>query len=173
MDNRFRVHFLFRFCKVSNIILAFSIFVGHILGFLFAGNADASFLSLMHNIAFGDVSIVHLLLTTLFPFLITAISIWVSCYYLAIPVLFIESFLQAVCMWTIFQAFGTAWWFIYAILFFSDSLAFLILISFWFRFIWNRNTGIKDLLLYSSFALLAGMLDYLWIYPFLISLLNE
>lgn len=83
------------------------------------GLASGSFLPMMRGADFGTVSIVRLMLTSIFPFLLSALA--VSFFPSVLPILcFGKAFLFSFATLALTQAFGTGGWLICRMVLFSD-----------------------------------------------------
>ena len=154
--------------KGCNVFLAFCWFAGLICGILIYLSADETIAPLMLSAVSGSVSIVILLCVTAFPFLFSAIAVFLSLPWL----LFLLSFAKAVCFSFVSIAVCEAWhcagWLIRYLLLFSDCLTVPILYFLWLRYVsGKRRCSCAEMFAFFSAAVLIGSIDYCIITPFL------
>lgn len=160
--------------KIDLFFLAFFSCSGAVLGVTVAYTSESSFCSLMRTAASSPVSIVGLMLVTLFPFLITAIAFYLSKPYLLLVISFFESFTYALSMCSVYIAFLQAGWLVCMLLLFSDTMVIAVLHWYWIRNIHGfRDSTIRDLVSCIAVTLTVGLIDYIWVSPFLITLMND
>ena len=161
----------FSFPRLRSYILAMLWPFGFLAGCLFYLSARSIFSPLMCGAVIGSVSIVSLLFCTLFPFLISAFAVFLSCPWLLILVGFCKSFLFGFLSLGLVLAFGGGGWFLRFLVLSADILTFPLL--FWYL---HRNlltiskSFLEESALVISLALLMGIANYVYILPFLADL---
>ncbi len=169
---RFLLH---DFCKSGRkgrcFFLALAWAAGLLSGVLLFLHADTSFLSLMHRVRTVPVSIVGLVSVLVFPFLISAFSVYSSLDWVLYLAALGKGFGYCLAVLSCAAAFGSAGWLICPLLLFSDGGGVLFLWLYWLR----CGTGgggfsTKVWLLCLGGACLLGLVDLLFISPFLAAL---
>lgn len=159
--------------KTELLFLAFSSCAGAVLGVAIAYNMEPYFFSMMRMAASGHVSIVGLLLVIIFPFLISAIAVYLSKPYLFLPLSFFKCCVYSLVLCGICIEFSSAGWLVCMFLLFSDTFTILALHFFWIRYLHGfRKFAFKELLITLSASLCFCFLDYIWVSPFLFTLMN-
>ena len=114
----------------------------------------------------GHLSIVGLLLIPLFPFLISASAVYLSCPRLIHVVCFFKAFCFCACAVMIRAACGSAGWLVQALLLFTDGLTTPVLYWFWLRCLEGSDAVRSAMGCLGLFAVTAAV-DLKWIAPFL------
>lgn len=128
-DNR--LHHSFPSCKQGHWILAVCWGCGLFSGFCLSFSAADLPVSVMHGLFYPSVSIVPLLHTILFPFLLSAFAVTFSIRAL-IPVLcFGKAFLFSYTLLWFHRAFGATGWLIGAVFLFSNWASVPVLYWYW------------------------------------------
>ena len=159
---------IFPFSRVRSYILTVLWPLSFLVGCLFYLSARSIFSPLMCSAVSGSVSIVSLLLCTLFPFLLSAFAVFLSGPWLLILIGFCKSFLFGFLSLGLVLSFGSGGWFLRFLVLSTDILLFPLL--FWYL---HRNllTIPKSFLVESAFvislALLIGIVYFVYILPFL------
>lgn len=126
-----RRRFFFR--KAATWFLAFSWTLGFFCGILLFCNTDGSVLSLMRRSIYTPVSIVSLLFTCIFPFLLSALAVFLSFPWLLPVIGFVKAFLLSFVLAGLAFAWGNSAWLLQLYVL-SCDLAFLpFLYMFCFR----------------------------------------
>lgn len=147
--------------------------VGLVVGVRAGIQAGGASLSLMRAAAESCVSIVGLLVATLFPFLFAAAAVFFSKPWLVLPVLFCKGVSFGACAYGVCAAFGDAGWLVRLLLLFSDSCMIPILFWFCLRHMGGRIQTVKrDLAVAAMAACLVGSVDYCFVSPFLATLIE-
>ncbi len=133
-------------------------------------NISATF-SLMRSFS-GRVSIVGLLVSVTFPFVISAVIVSFGRYWLLLPLGFVKAFMFCFCACSVTLAYGSAGWLSRSLLMFSDSVITVLLLWCWLRCIAQcnfRTTGVVMCLLISGAI---GVLDYCLVSPLAVQIFN-
>ena len=162
---------IFPFSRVRSYILAVLWALSFLVGCLFYLSARSVFSPLMCGVVKSFVSIVSLLFCTLFPFLLSAFAVFLSCPWLLILVGICKSFLFGFLSLGLVLTFGGGGWFLRFLVLSADILTFPLL--FWYL---HRNlltipkSFLEESVLVISLALLMGIANYVYILPFLADL---
>ena len=157
--------------KWSATILALFWTVGLICGFLVFLCADESVSSLMRRAVASPVSIVSLLISLLFPFLLSALAVFLSKPRLLLIIAFCKAFLLMYVTVCVRSAFGSAGWLVQALYMASDILTLPLLYRYWLQHIrQNGSFRFGNNAMYFLAAVAAGFLDYFYISPLLLGL---
>ncbi len=154
--------------KVWRILLAFSFVAGFWAGMVFSSAAGELVIPWMHTAVHSRVSIRFLLCATLFPFLFSAIAVFLSQPGLLLLIAFGKAFSAGLTGMCLCAAFGDAGWLVRWLLCFSSCLSLPVLYGYWLRHIGSRAEELfcPTALLLSA-AILIGSIDYFVIVPFL------
>lgn len=136
-------------------------------GALFAVGADPSLLSLVRRAASCRVSTVVLLLTAIFPFLITAYAVYINRFSLLFLVAVLKSFTFSFLAGVIFRSFGSAGWLIQPMLQFSDTVLCSLYCWFCIRSCRDPGKWKRDLIICVIFAAVTVIVDSLLVSAFL------
>ncbi len=121
-----------------------------------------------HSKGVGEVSFLSLLLSVILPFLLSAFFVYRSKSNLLYIVCGLKAFSFGFCHFGTLLAFYSAGWLVRLLLFFSDSLAAVVLFCFWIR---NINAKCSNFLsetcLYLLILIVILCVDILYISPFL------
>ena len=160
-------------CKFRRRILALFSICGVSVGVITAYYADPYFLDLMRMAVSVPVSIVGLSGVILFPFLISAVILYVEKPYLLFPLSFLKSLLFSLAFTATCINYTFAGWLVSGLLLFTDSVSFLLLQWYWIRNINGfQKTATSDLLCIFLLALIIGIADLLLVSPYLTALMN-
>lgn len=173
MVSFFRTAFLPQPRRVTAIILAFAFLAGLCAGAYAATLAGTNISSLMRTASTTCVSIAGLLPALLLPFLFTAFAVYISQYWLLIPIAFVKAFLFSYLGATVLLLFQDSGWLVQLLLMFADCLSLPVLWWLWLRLCCDGQR--KHLRCYIGvFVAIAGIvcLDYQIISPFLVDLLS-
>jgi hypothetical protein len=97
--------------------------LGLILGFYISAKAPTNIYSVMRSSMFGRVSIVWVLISATFPYLVFFVSHSLSKKGILYSFLFLKALIYAYCLGVIFCAFGSAGWLVCTISFFTGTLS--------------------------------------------------
>ena len=156
--------------KVSTIILAFCWCAGLLTGCFLANHAGNIHSSMMRRAVSCPVSIASLVVLLL-PFLFSAFAVYVSQYWLLVPIVFWKamSFSRVACWIT--AAYGSAGWLMRFLLMFTDLFTLPLLVLFWLRYGGKgRRLTALSALAYCAAAVSIGSVDFWIISPFLAGL---
>ena len=141
--------------------------VGFWLGVCFAAFAD-NLTSLMRAFCEESVSIVGLFLVPFFPFLISAVAVFLSASLILYLTCFCKSFLLGFSVCIVSSAFSGGGWLICALLLFTDLLTVPALLLFQLRCAQRCGRQIwRDALIAALWFAAVSAVDRLWILPFL------
>lgn len=124
----YRLHHFFLRLHKEHHLLSLCWLLGVLLGFFAALHAGECLSALMCCADMGTVSIVNLLFSCLFPFLIAALAAYLSEPWLLLIVCLLKAFSFSFCAFGISLAYGSAGWLVRILLLFSD----LILLPFFY-----------------------------------------
>lgn len=116
--------------KGATTILAFSWIVGLVSGFLLSYHAGDSLCSLMRGCVYSSVSIVWFLSVSIFPFLFSALAVFLSFPQLLFVICFIKALLYGFLFVGLDFAWGSAAWLIRIAVLLDDLI--LMPICYWF-----------------------------------------
>ena len=153
------------------VLLALAFLAGLLVGCFFHTPAELDSVSWMRRVAEAPVSVVSLLSVTLLPFLFSAFAVYVSQYWLLVPIAFWKamSFSRVACWIT--AAYGSAGWLMRFLLMFTDLFTLPLLVLFWLRYGGKgRRLTALSALLYCMVAVAIGSIDFWIISPFLAGL---
>lgn len=159
--------------RVNAIILAFALLTGFTLGAYTATLAEPSSFSLMRTASESCVSIVCLLPALLLPFLFSAFAVYISQYWLLIPIAFTKAFFFSYLSAASLLLFRGSGWLVQLLLMFTDCLSMPVLCWFWLRTCTvSRESVLRSFV--SAALVVIGIicLDYQFISPFLVELLS-
>ncbi|MBQ7415636.1 MAG: hypothetical protein IJW14_01200 [Oscillospiraceae bacterium] len=147
--------------------------LGIVLGGLSAAQAEDVLVPLIRDGAGRYASVVGLLATTLLPFLLSAFAVSLSEPWLLLIISTCKAFSFAFCAFGVSLAFGPSGWLVRFLFLFSDLCLIPLLYLYWLRHIRGECRHIPwELPLCLSAALAVGMVDYWFISPFLVSIMN-
>lgn len=160
--------------KTERFFLALFTCCGAVLGVAVSYASGPSLFLMMRTAASSHVSIVGLILSALFPYLITAVAYCFSKPYLFLPIAFFKTFLYTLVLCSVRTAFLQAGWLVCILLLFSDTVAVAVLYWYWIRNIHGfRKSALSELLYGITVTLVTAVIDYIWVSPFLIALINN
>lgn len=146
---------------------------GLICGMVLYFSAGDITVSLMRMAVSGRASIVDLLMSVLLPFLISALAVYIFKPGLLAVLAFFKALLFAFFSMGTVEAFGSAGWLIRLLLMFSDICMTVILYLYWMRYIsGQRKFSAIYCGAYGAAALLIGSIDYCFIAPKLVHILE-
>ena len=129
--------------------------------------------SLMCPLNFDRVSIVAMIVSLVFPIVLSYILLNRCNIYLVLPVIYLKSFLYMSCYFAITLTFGSAGWLVRTLVLFSDSVSVLLLLILCYRYITKNKVALYRFFRIAILILfLIGSLDYYIISPFIMTLLN-
>ena len=158
--------------RVNAMVLAFALLLGYLLGSICVDFMNPDLFLLMRIGAKAGVSIVSLLPVLLFPFLCSAIAVYVGLKWLIIPIAFLKAFLFSYLCCHILTLFSDSGSLFTVLFLFSDILSLPVLCWFWLRCICGRDVGARAVMVVILAISGIGFLNYQVISPFLASLLS-
>lgn len=149
-----------------------------IIGFLYGVHSvhteGEAFVCAMHSAAACRMSIIFPFGALVLPFVYTAFSLYISRPMLIYPLCVLKAVLYGAASYALVFAFGRASWLVSAFLLFSDHLSIFILWLIWIPALTGRNSfSWRKSLIEVSFVIAAGILDYLFISPYLVFLISN
>lgn len=159
--------------RVTAIFLAFTLLAGLFIGAYTATLADPSSFSMMRTASNSCVSIVCLLSALLLPFIFTAFAVYISQYWLLIPIAFFKAFSFGYLSTGFMLLFHESGWLLRLLLMFTDCLSMPILCWLWLHSCCGcAKSNFRAFV--SAFLIMLGIvcLDYQYISPFLVKLLS-
>lgn len=155
--------------KVWRILLAFSFGAGFWAGMIFSSAAGEVLIPWMRTAIHCRVSIRFLLCATLFPFLFSAIAVFLSQPGLLLLIAFGKAFSAGLAGMCLCTAFGSAGWLVRWLLCFSSCLSLPVLYGYWLRHVGGKaGDPFRETAWLLSVSLLIGSVDYFVIVPFLV-----
>lgn len=169
----FKIHYIHSFVGSAEFLLSacclFGLLCGTFLGVFFSD----SYGFLMRMAATCRVSIVGLGILLLLPLFLSFLCIHCGRPKLLYGICFLKSFMLGLCAMGCFYAFGSGGWLVRLLVQFSDLITFPILCWFMLRCISNSGKGIqRDYILCNGAFLLVGILDFFYISPYLVMLID-
>ena len=160
--------------KTELFLLAFFSCCGAVLGVAVSYSSEPSISLMMRMAASSHVSILGLMLSAILPFLITVVAYCFSKPYLLFPISFFKSFSYTLAMCCVRVGFLQAGWLVCMLLLFSDTAAIVVLYWYWIRNIHGfRSSALTDMLFCIAVTLTVTVIDYVWVFPFLMALFNN
>ena len=158
--------FIFR--KSDRLFLALSWLLGLGCGGVLFCYAGSNLVSLMPLAANCQPSIIGLLTSFCFPFLLSVFAVYLNVPRVLYGICFLKALLLGYFSCGVFAAFGSAGWLVRCMLLCTDYFGAVLLYHFWHRHIsgWRGICGLAAGGYTGVFLLLAGM-DYFYISPFL------
>lgn len=160
--------------KHSPRLLAMSWVSGMLLGGIAAASAGDYLVSLMRQGAVCSASISGLLAAVLLPFLLSAFAVYLHEPWLLLIISAFKAFGFGFCAFAVGLAFGQSSWLVRFLFLFSDVSLMPVLYLYWLRHIQpdvsHRPWEIPGCV---CIALLLGWIDYCYIAPFLVSVLES
>ena len=160
--------------KFSVWLLALSWVSGLLLGAL-AANASKDILTpLIYGSVLCDASILGLLCASLLPFLLSAFAVFLSEPWLLLIISTFKAFSFSFCASGVSLAFGQSSWLVRFLFLFSDLCLVPVLCIYWLRHISGRHTVRQwELPACLCAAAVVSCIDYCFIAPFLVSLMEK
>lgn len=151
---------------LNKLFLGLSWFSGLLLGVIASMQRADSTVPLMRSVLVERSSIVSLFAVLTFPFLLSALLVWISKPLLLVPVAFLKAFIFGFTAFTVSSAFGDAGWLSRWLLLFSDSCCVAVLLWFWFRNVTGKRRTFKtDVAISLVVTVLVGCIDYYAVSP--------
>ena len=167
MDRFLYPGFKFGLRKPGQHLLAAAWLLGLSAGIFVAIHASTSFFLLMRSAIFCKVSIVCLLLSGSFPFLLSAYAYSFNQDWLVIPVCFLKAFLFSSVACGLLLSYHIIGWFLVIYLLFCDICTFPPLWLFWLNhFHRNKPVSILDVLCVCGVHIFVVAVYSCWISPF-------
>jgi len=158
--------------RVTATILAFVFCFGLLAGSLTAVLTETSYFLMMRTAASYRVSIFGLFPVLLLPLLFSAFAVYISQFWLLIPIAFIKAFFFSFLGAGFLILSPDSGWLMRMLFMFTDCLSLPVLCWYWLYACHYRNVTPGQTI--SAFAVVAGIgfLDFQFISPFLASLLS-
>ena len=157
--------------RICGIFLAIVWVIGLALGAVLSMQAGDRYFLLMRWAADRQVSIVGFLASAFLPFMLSALAVYISKPILLYGICFADAFLLSLCGCVAMTAFGSAGWLVRLLLQFSDCCMAPILFWFSIRCI-SGSSFWKDFSLCAVISALVGSIDYCFVSPFLVMLIE-
>ena len=143
-------------------------------GFLVSTSASQSYLLLMRRAATAPVSIVWLLAGVLLPFLCVAFATYFSKTGLIYLVCFLKAFAFMAAAGCVSIAFGSAGWLVRWLVLFTEMTTLPLFYWLSLRSLWTKGKGLPvDFGVYGAVAVMTVYLDYCYVSPFLVMLIEN
>ena len=160
--------------KFAPFLLASFSICGCVLGVIAARNADPYLISMMCRAACAPVSIVDLLFAILFPFVITAVILYIQKPSLLLPLCFLKTFDYSFLLYAICMAFSEAGWLVGDMLLLSDAAGMIILYLYCLNFLTSSNQNCKrDIIVAAIITSVTSLVDVYLVSPFLTALIKS
>lgn len=161
-------------CGLLRNRLIFVWILGQAIGFGLGSQVPFTVVSLMRLPGFGQVSIVWLLFSAIFPFLLSFFALRFSLRVLFVPLVFLKAYSFAYVICCIGIAFGNAGWLMQWLCCFTDTLCTVI-------FLWFITASVnqyktqrsRSLLLCVISVIIVVCFDYIVVSPATAALLNR
>lgn len=159
---------IIRSCKMrdrsnAGIVIAICILwsAGLLVGRCVIGEDDGVAVAILRASALLKPNLPLQICGQLFPLLLTSVSASFFGARAVYPVAFLDAVFIGLAARLSLQAFGSAGWLVYRILYFSDSTGVLVLLWIWFRTAKDRNyLSSRRLLMFSSVLIVIALFDY-------------
>ena len=143
-------------------------FLGLLSGILLAIHTSPFSASMMRIAVCGNVSIVGMLLSTLFPYFITVVAYWASAYFIIVIFSYFDSLALSFCAACLYIVFNDAAWLICILFLFSDIFLVTSLIYLRITVILQDHRMFREkCLIVFILIVLITIIDYFVIVPFL------
>ena len=156
------------YCKIVFILMWC---VGMFTGISVALHNSSATFSLMRSLS-GGVSIVCLLFSFAFPFVISAVIVSFGQQWLLVPIGFVRSFMYFFCACSVTLAYGSGGWLSRYILMFTDSIISVLLLWFWLKCIADQNHTTKRTIVCVLITGIVCAVDYCYISPLAVQIFN-
>ena len=154
--------------KSCTSFLAFCWFMGFLFGIILSDYTGGISASLMRSAAFGSVSIVSLLISSAFPFLIAAVAVCISKPTFLYPLAFLRSTVFAFVAHGVRTSFDASGWLFYYLLMFCDIGSLVTLYFYMVRHIDGlRVFSLSGTIPYIAALLLISSIDFYFVAPIL------
>lgn len=159
-------------CRLRLFFLAFIWCLSFSIGIVFAYFNQNITVSLMCTAPLCRVSIFGLVITLLFPLLITAVAVHFSIPHLIFPIVIFKGISFGYCLFGSFLTFGSASWLVYSLLTFSETVMVVPLLWLWVVYLCGSTISLKrKFTLCVLAALMLGIVDYFMVSPYLATLM--
>ena len=159
--------------KWTSVVLACFWSGGLVFGILLFFLASNSTASLVRQAACAPVSVSNLLMTNLLPFLVSGLAVYIQRPQLLYGCAFLRGCLLTFVATGTILAFGSAGWLVRLLLLFSDICLAVPLYLYWLRHISGlRRFSALHSSGFAAAALLIGSIDYCFVAPFLVRILD-
>ena len=154
--------------RIGVVFLALSWCFGLFSGLLIFHNSGASIASLMGMAVSSHVSFFGTLIPFLLPFLLSAIAVYLSLYWLLPVICFCKACLFAYVSCGLIFSFGSAGWLVQVLFMLTDMCFSAALLIFWQRHISvRRGLSAREIILFLLVGIALAGADYLAVSPFL------
>lgn len=134
---------------------------------------ETSFSSMMYSVSFDRISIVGLLISLVFPLLLSYILLRCFHFYHILPLVFLKAFSFMCCYGSITMAFNNAGWLVSGMLLFSDYFLVILLLYLWFQASSEKCCSPQvSIISYILASITFGCFDYFVVSPYVLMLLN-
>ncbi len=161
----------FFLCRRKALSLALVWIGGLLSGLLLAELTGDTYTALMRTAAQNRVSIVGLFAVTCLPFLFTAFAVFISRPSLIYGAAFVQALLFSWCGLGVLNAYGSAGWLVRLLLQFSSGCALSVFCWFCIRCLQGKTLK-KDLFVSAAVLAVICSIDYCFVSPFLVMLID-
>lgn len=145
---------------------------GLISGYCLCLLIECSVNSLMGSVVISRTSIVGLIIVLVIPMMISYFAVRYHLRYLIYLTAFFEALILGFCSSAVYLAYGNAGWLVRSLLLFSGSICSVAHIWLWLRQVSGKRRAFRvDFAVCMGVVALTGVLDYLIVSPYLVSLL--
>ncbi len=157
--------------QLTVFVLASFWLIGVVVGCILAISDPVSF-SLMRSACETRVSILWLSILSILPLFVVSVVVYYRLHYLIFPICALRAFNFGYCVCGVYLSFGSAGWLVCGLLLFSSLLSVPVLFWFCCRCLCRTlSTGRGEFISCLVITLLITLVDYLWVSPFLHSLM--
>lgn len=159
--------------KVCLWLLAFCWIVGLVVGAYVAQSEAETVIDLVRRSVQCEMTISGVMSVCVLPFLLSAFAVLICEPWLLLFISTLKAFRFSFCAWGVCLAFGQSSWLVLFLFLFSDICLIPLLVFFWIRNIrGHANLRLFEIVGFLIAAVSVGLVDYLFISPFLASLMK-
>ena len=154
-------------CMIRVCFLAF-LWISAMLAGVFVCSVDSKIHSLMLVAPSCSLSIVGVLIITILPLAISIAGLYTKKFAILYIIYIIKSFSSGYLLFAIARVYGSAGWIVHLLLLFSENVTSFLILWITFRHVKGRSkTFFLDALICITISIAIGIIDYLFVAPFL------
>lgn len=166
--------FILVWCKLSTFLLALSWVAGLLLGVCSAFSASSFLVPMMRESIGCSVSIPGLLVAAFLPFLFSIYAVYLSEPWFLLIISTLKAFCFGFCACGVSLAFGHCSWLVRFLFLFTDVFSIPVLYWYWVKHIKIETKPIvQETLVCMGFVACFVAIDYCFVAPFLVSLIES